>query len=312
VKPEIVLVGPMYPDTMRQLDENFTVHPLWEAPDGQAFLAPLRDRVRGIATTGGAGANAALMDALPEAKIISCFAVGIDAVDLDAARARGVAVTNTPDVLTDDVADLAIALLLASSRLICKADRFVRAGKWLKGPFEHSRKVGGKTVGVLGLGRIGSAIGRRAEAFNMRVIYHGPRSKAEVPYRYHPDLLEMATESDFLVVASPGGTATRHLVNAQILDALGPEGTLVNIARGSVVDEKALVAALREGRLGAAALDVFEDEPRVPEELFTMENVVLQPHAGSATHETRAAMGQLVVDNLKAHFTGKPLLTPVL
>lgn len=312
MKPEIVLTGPMYPDTMRQLDEKFTVHRLWEAPDKKAFLAPLAARARGIATTGGIGADAALMDALPNAKIISCFAVGVDAVDLEAAKARGVRVTNTPDVLTDCVADLAIALVLASGRLVVRGDRFVRSGKWLEGQLEYGRKIGGSKLGIIGLGRIGSAIAERAEAFKMEILWHGPRPKPAVRWRYVPDLLAMAREVDFLVVASPGGAATRHLVSRAVMEALGPEGTLVNIARGSVVDERALVELLEAKKLGAAALDVFENEPHVPEALFRMENVILQPHQGSATHATRAAMGQLVVDNLEAFFAGRPLLTPVV
>jgi lactate dehydrogenase-like 2-hydroxyacid dehydrogenase len=312
VKPEIVLTGPMYPDTMRQLDENFVVHRLWQAPDKKAFLAPLAERVRGIATTGGIGADAALMDALPNAKIISCFAVGIDAVDLAAAKARGVRVTNTPDVLTDCVADLALALILASARLVVRGDRFVRTGQWLKGALDYGRKIGGSKVGILGLGRIGAAIAERAEALKMEVVWHGPRPKPAARWRYVPDLVEMARAVDFLVVASPGGAETRHLVGRAVLEALGPEGTVVNIARGSVIDEPVMVELLEAKKLGAAALDVFEDEPRVPEALFRMDNVILQPHLGSATHATRAAMGQLVVDNLKAHFAGTKLLTPVV
>ena len=313
MKPEILITAPIYPGTMDQLHEAFTAHHLWEANDEASFLAPLKDRVTGIVTKGEVGAKAKLMDALPKAKIISCFAVGVDAVDLQAAKERGIAVTNTPDVLTDCVADLGIALVLASARQVAKADRFVRAGRWAKGEeFPYGQKIGGRTLGILGLGRIGKAIARRAEAFNLHIVYHGPRGKPEVPYRHFTDLAEMARICDFLVVSSPGGAATRHLVDARVLEALGRKGTLVNVARGSVVDEKALVEALQKGTLGAAALDVFADEPRVPEALFGMENVILQPHQGSLTHETRAAMGQLVVDNLKAHFAGQPLLTRVV
>jgi lactate dehydrogenase-like 2-hydroxyacid dehydrogenase len=312
MKNEIVITGPMYPDTMRQLEERFLAHRLWEAADRKALLASVAERVRGMATPGGVGADAALMDQLPRLEIIACFAVGVDAVDLEAAKARGIAVTNTPDVLTDEVADLAIALVLASSRLIVRGDRFVRAGKWLQGPLPLGHRVRGRRMGIIGCGRIGQAIAKLAGAFEMSVVYHGPRAKPELPYRYFADPVAMAKEVDFLVVASPGGAGTRHLVNAAVLDALGPQGTIVNIARGSVIDEEALVQALRDGRLGAAALDVFADEPRVPEALFAMENVILQPHQGSGTHETRAAMGQLVVDNLAAHFAGRQLLTPVV
>jgi lactate dehydrogenase-like 2-hydroxyacid dehydrogenase len=312
LKPEIVIAGPMYPGTLRELEETFAAHRLWEAKDRQALLAQLRDRVTGIATPGGVGADAALMDALPKAKIISCFAVGVDAVDLAAAKARGIAVTNTPDVLTDCVADLGMGLTLAVMRRIVEGDRFVRAGKWLKGALPLGTKLGGKTMGIVGLGRIGRAIAHRAEAFGMNIVYHGPSAKSDVPYRYYPGLLEMARDSDVLMVASPGGAGTRHLVNREVIEALGPKGVLVNIARGSVIDEAALTAALADGRLGGAGLDVFEDEPRVPEALFQLDNVVLQPHHASGTHDTRAAMGRLVVDNLKAHFAGRPLLTRIV
>jgi lactate dehydrogenase-like 2-hydroxyacid dehydrogenase len=205
-----------------------------------------------------------------------------------------------------------MALVLASARLVVRGDQFVRAGKWLKGALEYGRKIGGAKLGILGLGRIGAAIGERAEAFKMEIVWHGPRPKPDARWRYVADLVEMAREVDFLVVASPGGTATKHLVSRTVMEALGPEGTLVNIARGSVVDERAMVELLAAKKLGAAALDVFEDEPRVPEALFGMDNVILQPHQGSATHATRAAMGQLVVDNLKAYFAGTKLLTPVV
>ena len=312
MKPEIVIVGPMYPDTLRQLDENFTTHRLWQAKDRAAFLGELRDRVRGIATTGQLGADAALMEALPKTEIISCFAVGVDAVDLAAAKARGIPVTNTPDVLTDCVADLAMGLALAVARRIVEGDRFVRSGKWLQGGLPLGTKLGGRTMGILGLGRIGRAVAKRAEAFGMTIVYSGPNKKDDVPYRYYADLAAMAKDSDVLMVTSPGGAATRRVVNAEVLHALGPKGIVVNVARGSVVDEPALVAALKDGSVGGAGLDVFEDEPRVPEALFALENVVLNPHQGSATHDTRAAMGQLVVDNLKAHFAGRPLLTRVV
>jgi lactate dehydrogenase-like 2-hydroxyacid dehydrogenase len=310
VKPELVMVGPMMPHVMEALDSDFTVHRLWEAADRAALLKQVADSVRGIATGGHLGANAALMDALPKLEIISCYGVGVDAIDLGHAAKRKVIVTNTPDVLNDDVANMALALLLATSREIVSGDRYVREGKWLNGAMHLTRAIRGRRLGILGLGRIGKDIARKAEVFEMEIAYHG-RSKQDVPYRYYADLVEMARDSDYLVAICPGGPATDKIVNRAVLDALGPEGVFINVARGSVVDEPALVAALQEGRLGGAGLDVFAEEPKVPEALLKMEQVVLQPHAASATHETRRAMGDLVIDNLRAHFAGKPVLTPV-
>jgi lactate dehydrogenase-like 2-hydroxyacid dehydrogenase len=308
---EILSVGPFYAPSFEPMERDFTVHKLWQAKDRAALIADVGDRIRGIQTTGGHGADAKLMDALPKLEIISCFGVGVDAVDLDAARQRGVIVTNTPDVLNECVADLAMGLTVATLRRISLGDRYVRGGSWLKGALPLAQKVGGKTMGILGYGRIGKAIAKRAEAFGMRIVYHGRKPQAGVAHKYYASLTEMARECDVLMVICPGGAATYHLVNAEVLAALGREGTLINAARGSVVDEAALVKALADGSLGAAGLDVFESEPKVPEALFGMDQVVLQPHVGSATHETRKAMGDLTVDNLRAHFSGKPVLTPV-
>ena len=310
-KQEIVITAPMYPPTLEALDADFITHRLWEARDRAAFLTPLRDRVTAITTMGETGADAALMDALPRAKIIATNSVGVDAIDLAAAKARGVAVTNTPGVLTDCVADLGMALTLAVARRLVEGDRYVRSGQWIKGALGFGTKLGGKTMGIVGMGRIGQALAQRAAAFGMTVVYHSRHRKPEVAHRYYDDLAAMATASHFLAVVIPGGAATRHLIDARILAALGKKGYLVNIARGSVVDEAALVKALQDGVIAGAALDVFADEPRAPEAFFKMDNVVLQPHQASATHETRTAMGQLMIDNLKAHFAGKPLLTPV-
>ena len=312
MKPEILLACSLYDGTMKQLDEAYTVHRLWQAKDQAGLLRDVRDRVRAISTMGAVGAKAELMDALPKTEIIACFGVGVDAIDLDAAKKRGIAVTNTPDVLTECVADLGMVLLLSAARQIPQADRFVRDGKWLKGGYPLCQHVGGRTLGIVGLGRIGQAVAKRAEAFGLKVVYYGRRKNPDVAYPYYSDLKKMAADVDYMMLIVPGGPETKHLVNAEVLQALGPKGTLINIARGSVVEEKALVQALKNGTLGAAALDVFEAEPKVPEELLTMPNVVLQPHQGSATHEIRAAMGQLVVDNLRAHFAGKPLLTRVV
>jgi hydroxypyruvate reductase len=310
-KQDVVIVTPIYAPSLEELDRQFTLHRLWEAKDRVAFYTPLAAKVCAIVSSGHAGADAAMMDALPKTEIIACFGVGYDAIDVAAAKARKIAVTNTPDVLTDDVADLALGLLIDVARRISRGDRFIRAGGWLKGGLEFGTALKGKKVGIVGLGRIGQATAKRAEAFGMEILYHGRRRQPDVPYRYYADLLSLARDCDFLVLTLPGGPETKALVTAEVLAALGPQGTLVNVARGSIVDEAALVAALKSGALGAAALDVFADEPRVPAELMDMDNVVLQPHVGSATHGTRAAMGQLVIDNLLAHFAGKPLLTRV-
>jgi len=311
MKPDVLIVGPMYQPTLDALDREFTTHKLWLAPDCKALLASCADRVRGIATTGFVGADAALIDALPKLEIISSFGVGYDTVDVAAARRRNVIVTNTPGVLNDAVADLAIGLMIAAARRIPQGDRFVREGKWIKQGLPLARHVTGKRLGIVGLGRIGQAIAKRAAGFDLKISYHSRHRVRESPFAYYERLVDLARNSDFLVAIVPGGNETHHLIHEEVMRALGPKGILVNVARGSVVDEKALVKCLQEGALGGAALDVFEEEPKVPEALFTMDNVVLQPHVGSATHETRTAMGQLTIDNLVAHFAGKPVLTPV-
>jgi hydroxypyruvate reductase len=311
MKPDVVAVTPLYQPVMDRLEGAYTVHRLFEARDRKAFLAGVKDKAQGLACFGGA-IDAALMDALPKLKIVACMSVGVDLVDLAAAKARGIHVTNAPDVLTDDVADIAIALLIGVARQIPQADRYVREGKWAaQGAMPLGAKLGGSTMGVLGLGRIGMAISKRAEALGVRIVYSGPRQKPGVAYRYYADLAAMAKDVDYLMVSCPGGAATRNLVNDQVISALGQKGVIVNIARGSVVDEKALVKALVEGRLRGAGLDVFADEPHVPAALLKLDNVVLLPHIGSATGATRQAMGQLMLDNLAAFYAGKPLLTPV-
>ena len=309
---EILSVGPLYAPSFESMVRDFTVHALWQAKDRAALIAEVGDRIRGIQTNASAGADAGLIAALPRLEIISSLGVGVDPIDMDAARRRGVIVTNTPELLNDCVADLAMGLVLATVRRIGLGDRFVRAGSWLKGPLPFTHKVGGMTMGILGYGKIGKAIAKRAEAFGMHIVYHGRHEQPGVPHKFYAGLTEMARNCDVLVVICPGGEATRHIVNAEVMQALGPEGTLINVARGSVVDEQALVKALADGTLGAAGLDVFESEPHVPEALFAMDQVVLQPHVGTATHETRKAMSDLAVDNLRAHFAGKPALTPVL
>ena len=306
---EILVTAPLIPSVMQTLDDTYVVHRLWEAPDRAALLAEHGSRIRGIATNGSAGAGAALLDQLPALEIISCFGVGVDAIDLASAARRGIAVTTTPGVLVEDVADQALALLLAVSRNIVAADRHVREGKWAFSELALTRRVSGKKAGILGLGDIGKALAARLAAMRVSVSYCNRRA-AEGPYRFVPDLEALASDSDFLIITASGGASTRNLVNARVLDALGPEGFLVNVARGSIIDEPALVSALQNRKIAGAGLDVFWDEPHPSPAFFALDNVVLAPHAASGTVETRAAMGQLVVDNLAAHFAGKPLLTP--
>jgi hydroxypyruvate reductase len=309
-KPDIVVLSPWYHVAMDELDEHFKVHKLYQTHEPDALLASLKERCLGIA--GSKSCDAATMDALPKVKVIAHCGVGYDGVDVAAATARGIKVSNTPDVLSDDVADLAIGLMLATLRRIPQADRYVREGRWEKeGPMAFAQRMWGRRVGILGMGRIGLEIAQRCAAFKMDVVYHCRNLKA-VPYRYSPSLIDMAHEVDILIAIVPGGAETRHLVDRKVFDALGPAGVFINVARGSVADEEALIAALQDGRLGAAGLDVFADEPRVPEALKSMtENVVLQPHQASATHETRLAMGRLVLENLRAGVAGLPLITPV-
>jgi lactate dehydrogenase-like 2-hydroxyacid dehydrogenase len=312
MKVDVLSIGSFPDATNAELANRFAVTHHFHRPAPEALSAELRSRIRGIATEANRGADRALIAALPKLEVISVFGVGTDSVDLSAARERNVPVTNTPGILTDEVADLAIGLMLASARQILFADRYVREGLWAsKGPIPLGRSVGGKTMGVLGLGGIGRAIADRGAALRMRIVYSGPRRKSDVPYEYVADPVDLAGQSDYLMVACKGGPETRHLVSAAVIAALGPTGTLINVARGSVVDEAALIAALAEGRLGHAALDVFESEPDPSPALLHLPNVIVQPHHGSATIETRTAIGQLMIDNLSAHFAGRPLLTPI-
>jgi lactate dehydrogenase-like 2-hydroxyacid dehydrogenase len=311
MKHPILITGPMYPPTLEELERTYEAHRLWTATDREAMIASVADRVTAVASSNPRGIDAATIAKLPKLKVISHFGVGYETVDVDAAGKRGIKVTNTPDVLTEEVADLAIALVLATLRRIPQGDRYVREGKWLKGAMPLADTAQGKTLGIVGMGRIGQAIAKRGLALNMQVAYQGPNRKAALPYRYFADPVELAKESDVVMVACPGGEATKNLVNRAVIDAIGPKGYIVNIARGSIIDEPALLEALQQDRIAGAGLDVFVDEPKVPEGFFALDNVVLQPHVGSATHTTRKAMGQLVIDNLAAHFAGKPLVTPV-
>ena len=312
MKPRVLQVGALTPALEAALAARFDVHPLWREAAAKAFLAARGAEFTAVATSARYGADRALIESLPSLKVIASFGVGTDTIDLDAARASGVAVSNTPEVLNDCVADLAFGLLLDVARRLSAADRFVRRGDWLEGGFPLATKVSGKKLGIVGLGRIGAAIAKRGGGFDMTVRYHNRRPVEGSPHGYEASLPALAAWADFLVVACSGGPATRHLVSAEVIDALGPQGFLVNIARGSVVDEAALVAALLAGRIAGAALDVFEHEPNVPPALFGLDNVVLLPHIASGTHETRKAMGDCVFANLQSWFDHGRLLTPVV
>ena len=308
---EILVPGHIMDSVHEALDAAFTVHYL-EAGEGRAAqLAEVGPRVRGIALHGVC--DAALMDACPNLEIVSSFGVGYDGVDVAHARGKNIRVCNTPDVLNDAVAEMTFALMIALCRKVPQTDQYVRQGLWeSEGNYAFTRELTGATVGVLGLGRIGKEFAARCQAFKMRVVYHGRNEQAYQPYEYYADLEEMAMASDYLVCIAPGGPSTQGIISRKVLEALGPEGALVSIGRGSSVDQEALIELLQSGALGGAALDVFADEPRVPEALRGMDNVVLSPHQGSATHKTRWAMGDLVVRNLKAHFAGEPLISPVV
>ena len=305
---DIIITAPLPPFLYDPLKADYACHDYVRAADKPAFLAAVSGKVRGLVQGGGTVTPTTLLDALPALEIISVFGVGYDGVPVDYCKARGLKVTNTPDVLTDDVADVAVALIMMTGRGFVRLNRFVHAGGWLKQGPELTTKLAGRTVGILGLGRIGKAIAQRVGAMGMQVAYTG-RKPQDVPYRFLPDLKALAAASDFLVVACPGGPATKNLVDAGVLAALGSKGTIVNIARGSIIDEPALVKALADGTIKGAGLDVFADEPNIPPPLLAMDNVVLLPHVGSATRETRQAMGDLCKANLDAWFAGKPLPT---
>ena len=310
-RPVVLQALPLLPSLEKQLTEHYTVHRLPPAgPERDAFLAARGGDFEGLVTSAAGGATAALIGALPALRVISSFGVGLDQIDLQAAAKRGIPVGYTPDVLNDCVADLAFGLVLASGRRIPEGDRFVRAGRWEQKPatpFPLGRQVSGARLGIVGLGRIGRTVARRASGFDMDVRYHNRRPVEGAPWTYEPQLLELARWADFLVVITAGGAQTRHLIDARVLDALGAKGFLVNVSRGTVVDEQALVKALQEKRIGGAGLDVFEREPQVPHELFALDNVVMVPHIASATVQTREAMAQCVMDNLAAFFAGRPL-----
>jgi lactate dehydrogenase-like 2-hydroxyacid dehydrogenase len=311
MKHEIVVTAQGHKGTLERLQSEFTALKLWEAKDRDAALRAAA-HIRGLAHFGHAKVDGKLMDALPGLEIVSNFGVGVDQIDLDAAKKRNIIVTNTPDVLNDCVADCALALVLNTLRKFPQSEAYLRSGYWpARGPYPLATSVGGKTLGILGLGRIGEAIAKRALGFGMKIRYHN-RNKKDVPYAYDADPVALAKNSDVLMIVTPGGAGTAKLVNAKVLDALGPQGYLVNVARGSVVDEPVLLKYLQEKKIAGAGLDVFEHEPKVPPEFFSLDNAVLFPHVASATAETRKAMGDLQVENLHLHFAGKPVKTPVI
>lgn len=305
MKPDILLIEPMMPFIEAALDQAYVVHRWNNQP------LPSDITICAVVTGGGSGLPRPLMDALPNLELIAINGIGTDAVDLVEASRRNIAVTVTRDVLTDDVADLGMALMLAAMRDLIPGDRFVRENLWGRQTLPLARKVSGARLGIVGMGQVGQAIARRAQAFSMQIAYFSRRDLTLPGIPFISDLLQLAEQSDVLIVAASGGAQSHHLIGRDVINALGPQGLLVNVARGSVIDEQALVEALQEGRLGRAALDVFANEPNVPDALKSMSNVVLQPHRASATIETRTAMGQLVLDNVAAHFAGRPLLTPV-
>jgi D-3-phosphoglycerate dehydrogenase len=312
-KPGLLVVGELPDWDLADLARRFTLHLFWQAADKAALLAAHRDSIVAISTKGEIGADAALMDALPLVKIIACYGVGVDAIDLEAARARGIRVTNTPDVLTEEVADMAMLLLLSAARQVKLGDAWVRDGSWAaKGPMPLTTRVWGKRIGIVGLGRIGRAIARRAAAFGMPVSYSGRSAQGALPYTHYPTPAALAPHVDILCVSAAGGAATRGLVDRAAIEALNPGAIFVNVSRGTVVDEAALLEALRGGRIAGAGLDVFLNEPAIDPEFLTFPNVVLQPHAASGTVETRRDMGRLMRENLEAQIDGRPLLTPIV
>lgn len=310
-KPGVLISGEITPHMRDKLSAAFTLHRLPEEPARADFFERIAPNCIAGAAYGPAGFPKSFIEALPGLKIISCYGVGYDAIDADTAAKRGIVVTHTPNVLNDEVANTAILLWLATARRLAAYDAYVRDGRWeSEGNPPLTQGTQNQKIGIVGMGRIGQAIADRLPVFGASIAYHG-RTKRDLPYTYYPDLAAMAHDCDVLIVITPGGPATRHLINSDVLNALGPTGILVNVARGTVVDEPALISALEEGRLGGAGLDVFENEPHVPEVLRRMEQVVLQPHVGSATETTRRAMGDLTCDNLLAFLEDGTVFTPV-
>ncbi len=309
--PKLLQITPLYPDSQRRLERDYTIVAAELPRIDAAWLRDNAAGIEGVVTGGHLGLPNAIMEALPDLKVIGINGVGYDRIDLDFVRGRGLRVANTPDVLTEDVADLAVGLTLSLLRRLPHAHAHVRAGRWPSGEMALARKLSGKRIGIFGMGRIGRAVAKRFNGFTDHIAYTDVAEQA-VPFRFYPDLVSLAREVEILVVCAAASASTRKVVNRAVLEALGPDGVLVNIARGSIVDEAALVEALERGTIAGAALDVFEDEPNVPPALHAMDHVVTTPHIASGTHETRRAMGDLMIDNLDAFFAGKPLPTPVV
>jgi lactate dehydrogenase-like 2-hydroxyacid dehydrogenase len=314
-KHRIIQVGSYAgsPTANDRLAQDYDIIELWKYPDREAALAEHGKGITALVTSANFGCSAELINALPDLKAICSWGVGYETLDIEAAHKRGIQVSNTPDVLTDCVADLTWGLMLAAARRIAFGDRFVRNGQWgqVHGSIPLGSRVSGKKLGIVGLGRIGQAIAKRGTGFDMDVRYHSRRQRDDVSYTYEPSLVELAKWADFLVVATVGGAATYHLISREVLEALGPKGTVINIARGPVIDEEALIEALNSGKLGSAALDVFEHEPTVPEALKANDNIVLLPHIGSATQETRREMENLMISNLESFLATGEVITPV-
>nr|XP_043616660.1 glyoxylate/hydroxypyruvate/pyruvate reductase 2KGR-like [Erigeron canadensis]XP_043616662.1 glyoxylate/hydroxypyruvate/pyruvate reductase 2KGR-like [Erigeron canadensis]XP_043616663.1 glyoxylate/hydroxypyruvate/pyruvate reductase 2KGR-like [Erigeron canadensis] len=302
---------PMSKYLQDEIAKRFMLYKSWEIPSKPEFFKQHSNSIKAVVGNGSYGADSTLIEALPCLEIISSHSSGLDQIDLVKCKEKGIKVASTPDALTDEVADLAILLILATLRKICASHQFVRTGLWKQRDFELTTKVSGKLVGIIGLGRIGSAIAKRLEAFGCPISYYSRSKKLDICYKYYSNVIELASDCDILVVACSLTKETRHIINREVINALGPNGFLINIGRGGHVDEPELVSALVEGRLGGAGLDVFEHEPEVPEQLFHHDDVVLSPHVGSCTVETRKAIADLVVANLVAHFSNEPLLTPV-
>lgn len=312
-KAEVLLIGVPKKLIVDRLGALFTLHVLAQAKDAEAVMADVGPRVRGAAVTGAPDVlTGAMMARLPKLELVASFGVGYDNIDITYAAGHGITVTNTPDVLTEEVADTALGLLLCTVREFPQAERYLRAGKWMQAQYPLSKAtLRDRTVGIVGLGRIGKAIARRLDAFLVPVVYHSRHPQPDVPYRHYPKLVDMARDVDTLILITPGGPETRNLVNAEVLDALGSDGIVINMSRGTVVDDGALIEALKERRIYSAGLEVFLNEPEVPKEYLEMDHIVLFPHLGSATVHTRRRMEQLVVDNLAAWAAGQPPLTPV-
>lgn len=310
-KPPVLFINTSYPFVLPELEEKFTVFNHRDARDQVALLAKAAKQVRAVYTNGSSWIPS-MLDALPKLELIACSSTGYDEFDLDALKRRGIRLTNSPDLTSTDVSDLALALMLAAARRVTWGEQYLRSGEWLaKGRPPLTRRVSGRRLGIIGLGAIGRKVAKRASGFDMTISYQGPNKKDDVPYRHYADLLEMARDVDFLVVACIGGPTTAGIVTAEVLDALGPDGVLVNVARGSCVDGTALLAALKNNTIGAAGLDCHAEEPAGPDLYKGLENVALTPHFGSATPDSRRKMSDMAIDNLLAHFAGKPLLTPV-